>query len=228
MRYLSIILVLLFGCDSLSKVDNRLKIKNDSKVKLHFLLSISYPDTLNFVPTYCSLLDIAHDVDPYSQNTITSRRRWEDALAVNPQSTYMIYIYNKDSAQYYFNLTGNKCDSLIKRKDLILKRVDFTLAFLKSNNWTITYPWTCLKNIGITASKTFARINELQVFNHRGCRFTSLSSGGKIYSRAMQKKVNIKTRKNLTRFRTCYPPKPLPQLTACKTAMPAVSKGWTI
>ena len=49
----------------------------------------------------------------------------------------MFFVYNAVS-KYVTGIAG--CDSLGKRKDLVLKRFDVTVDYLNKNNWTLTYP----------------------------------------------------------------------------------------
>jgi hypothetical protein len=63
---------------------------------------------------------------------------WEILITRYPNQTLLFIVYNADSATKYIDNYG--CDSLGKRNDLVLKRFDVTVDYLKKNNWTLTYP----------------------------------------------------------------------------------------
>jgi hypothetical protein len=64
--------------------------------------------------------------------------KWEEKLSKYLDSTEIFLAYHADSANKYIDNYG--CDSLGKRNDLVLKRFDVTVDYLKKNNWTLTYP----------------------------------------------------------------------------------------
>lgn len=144
MRQISLlIMTFLLGflaCKNLlNKNDERVQFQNNVNYDLYYFGSISYPDTINYKTSSCQVEYSVDKIFASSKSKMSFRRNWEDLFILNSYGVYMIYLYNNDSANYYFNLTGN-CDSLINRKDLILKRFDVTLDYLNTHNWTLTYP----------------------------------------------------------------------------------------
>ncbi|KQS23824.1 hypothetical protein ASG33_24710 [Dyadobacter sp. Leaf189] len=64
--------------------------------------------------------------------------KWETLIPRYPKGRLLFIVYHADSAIRYIDKYG--CDSLGKRHDLVLKRFEVTVDYLKKNNWTLTYP----------------------------------------------------------------------------------------
>lgn len=70
-------------------------------------------------------------------NSTGHGEKWEEKLSKYPDGTEIFLAYHADSASKYLDNYG--CDSLGKRPDLVLKRFDVTIDYLKKNNWTLSY-----------------------------------------------------------------------------------------
>lgn len=100
--------------------------------------SPSYPDTLNYSIEPCRVKDVAHLVPPNSDKIYLHRINWENEIKKSSNGGLLFFAIDADSAKSYAEKYG--CDTIEKRKDLILKRFAVTLGYLNSNNWTLTYP----------------------------------------------------------------------------------------
>lgn len=137
--FLAFLLFNILGCDFLKKQDDRATIINRANFDIRYLFSISYPDTNMFEPFSCHINNIADNLGANQSKVLWSRRNWEDLFAMNGKGIVMLVVYKKDDFSYYWNLTGN-CDSILKRKDLIMRRYDLSMDYFAQNDWTVVYP----------------------------------------------------------------------------------------
>jgi hypothetical protein len=133
-------LLILASCDPPG--DTRLMFQNDSS---HPIIFTKAPDEGNAVDAYsfydCTSSKLAHTylVQGEKDGYPTSPGgNWEILIPKYPKGTLLFIVYHADSAINYIDKYG--CDSLGKRNDLVLKRFDVTVDYLKKNNWTLTYP----------------------------------------------------------------------------------------
>ncbi|WP_138476455.1 hypothetical protein [Dyadobacter bucti] len=132
--------LLLFSCDPPG--DSRLMFENNSSHPIIFTKG-PYNGSINDPYTFydCSPSKFAHTyVEPKEKDGYATSPggNWETLLPKYPNGTLIFIVYHADSAIKYINDYG--CDSLGKRKDLVLKRFDVTVDYLDKNNWTLTYP----------------------------------------------------------------------------------------
>lgn len=124
------------------KIDSRITFVNNSDQRLVILTSFyDYPDTVNF-KLYCNIREVNRIIEPNSRKNLYSGNgnNWRETLNNASPSTWMFFIYNMDSVTKLINYTTTNCDTLVKRKGLILKRFDISETYLNQNSWTITYP----------------------------------------------------------------------------------------
>lgn len=101
------------------------------------MLSDSYPDTVNYVLAGCAPKDNMKIYAPKeSREYFLFGKSWEELLGRIDSRTIMMFIYNADTAAYYYDKTGD-CSLLIGKE---VKRIDVTMDYLNNNNYTITYP----------------------------------------------------------------------------------------
>jgi hypothetical protein len=134
------VLLTLLACDPSG--DARLMFENNSSVPIIFTKGLDNVDPdKSFVFYDCS------SSKPGSTYLESGKKNgyptspggnWETTIPRYPNGTITFLTFQADSAIKYINNYG--CDSLGKRKDLILKRFDVTLDYLNKNNWTLTYP----------------------------------------------------------------------------------------
>lgn len=144
MRYFknALFLLLFSCCGSCScdpyKLNRKLHIRNNSNTEIVIIDSPSYPDTLNYSFEPCRAEDVARLVPPNSDKIYLHRINWENEIKKSSNGGLLFFAIDADSAKSYAEKYG--CDTIEKRKDLILKRFAVTLDYLNSNNWTLTYP----------------------------------------------------------------------------------------
>lgn len=142
--YISLLLIMiLFSNCKPKEGTNRVLMVNNSNQDLVFLFSDSFPDTVNFRFISCSTRDVSRMVQPFESRHISvsgsTDLSWEDYLLSYPDNTAMVFVYNMDSTHALSNGIRD-CDSLYQRNDLILKRYDVDINYLRSNDWSLTYP----------------------------------------------------------------------------------------
>lgn len=122
---------------------HRVSVINNSREKIVFVSSADYPDTIGFQISGCPTKDIGNIVEPEGSKVYAVGSKadalWEDFLSEFPENTLMVFVYNADSAGAISGkLLG--CDSLYKRPDLILKRFDVNMDYLKTHDFKLVYP----------------------------------------------------------------------------------------
>jgi len=139
MKKTIILLFTLFACDPPG--DTRLKFANNSSFPIIFTQGPYEGDSVEYYKYYdCTSSEVAHNyVEPGEIDGFPSNPggNWE-RLLVKANRPFVFIAYRADSAIKYIDNFG--CDSLGKRKDLVLKRFDVTVDYLNRNNWALTYP----------------------------------------------------------------------------------------
>lgn len=137
---LVLLLLTILACDPPG--DARLMLENNSSSSIIFIMGRYQPDTVKFYKFYdcSSSKDAQTYLEPGERDGYPTGpgNNWETLLPKYPASTLIFLAYHSDSASKYIDKYD--CDSLGKRKDLILKRFDVTVDYLDNNNWTLSYP----------------------------------------------------------------------------------------
>lgn len=135
-----VLLLSILSCDP--PMDTRMILQNNSSLPIAFISGAYDVGASNFYRfSYCNNGKMYYSlVGPNGRevNPTGHGERWETKLSKYPDSTEIFLVFNADSANKYVDNFG--CDSLGKRLDLVLKRFDVTVDYLRKNNWTLTYP----------------------------------------------------------------------------------------
>lgn len=126
---------------------HRVSVVNNSKETIVHVSSADYPDTVGFQISGCPTKDIGNIIEPEGSKVYAVGSKadalWEDFLSEFPENTLMVFVYNAEAAAAITHTVNGKlvyCDSLESRPDLILKRFDVNMDYLKSHDFKLVYP----------------------------------------------------------------------------------------
>lgn len=128
---ISFIMSLFLSSCILSTWDVRLVLKNNTSNKIRYFEEIMNKNV--FLPdTSDRTIGELNWVEPNNEKVIRRPEKWEFALRDHPEMILRVYIINEDT------LLHNGAYQVFK-KQLFIKRLDFTFDDLKKSNWQISF-----------------------------------------------------------------------------------------
>ena len=123
-----VVTITLTSC-VLSTWDVRLVLKNNTSTKIRYFEQIMNRNELLPDTSDCTLGEL-NWIEPNNEQVIRRPEKWEFALRDHPEKILRVYIINEDTLLHY-----GTCQ--VFRKQIFIKRLDFTFDDLKKSNWKI-------------------------------------------------------------------------------------------
>jgi hypothetical protein len=129
--FISIAFILTLSSCFLNTWDVRLILLNNTSERIRYFEQIMshhefIPDTID-----CNSGELSM-VEPHKEQIIRRPEKWEFSLKAHPENTLRVYIINEDTISKYGTST-------VFRKQIFMKRFDFTYDDLKKINWRIVF-----------------------------------------------------------------------------------------